>query len=129
MDAFEQVVSEVLWMEGYWVRSSARVELTKEEKRAINRHSSPPLGDRHRWLQGWREPPSRRRVQELPRLDGRKGSGFRRQQRRRSQTVQTLQRGGPARRCVQASSLAACSLRRLPSGPKDQAYACLRQYP
>lgn len=41
MDAFEQLVSEILWMEGYWVRSSVRVELTKEEKRAINRHSSP----------------------------------------------------------------------------------------
>jgi hypothetical protein len=41
MDAFEQVVSEILWMQGYWVRSSVKVDLTKEEKRSINRHSSP----------------------------------------------------------------------------------------
>jgi hypothetical protein len=41
MDAFEQVVSEVLWMSGFWVRTSVKVELTKEEKRLIGRHSSP----------------------------------------------------------------------------------------
>lgn len=41
MDAFEQLVSEILWMEGYWVRTSVKVELTKEEKRVIGRHSSP----------------------------------------------------------------------------------------
>lgn len=41
MDAFEQVVSEILWMEGYWVRTSVKVELTKEEKKAIGRPSSP----------------------------------------------------------------------------------------
>jgi hypothetical protein len=41
MDAFEQVVSEILWMDGYWVRNSVKVELTKEEKRAIGRPSSP----------------------------------------------------------------------------------------
>jgi len=41
VDAFEQVVSEILWMEGYWVRTSVKVELTKEEKRQIGRHSSP----------------------------------------------------------------------------------------
>lgn len=41
MDAFEQLVSETLWMEGYWVRTSVKVELTKEEKRQIGRHSSP----------------------------------------------------------------------------------------
>ena len=41
MDAFEQLVSEILWMEGYWVRTSVKVELTKEEKRLIGRHSSP----------------------------------------------------------------------------------------
>jgi hypothetical protein len=28
-------------MEGYWVRTSVKVELTKEEKRLIGRHSSP----------------------------------------------------------------------------------------
>ena len=41
MDAFEQLVSEILWMEGYWVRTSVKVELTKEEKKAIGRTSSP----------------------------------------------------------------------------------------
>jgi hypothetical protein len=41
MDAFEQLVSEILWMDGYWVRTSVKVELTKEEKRMIGRHSSP----------------------------------------------------------------------------------------
>jgi hypothetical protein len=41
MDAFEQLVSEILWMEGYWVRTSVKVELTKGEKRLIGRHSSP----------------------------------------------------------------------------------------
>ncbi len=41
MDAFEQVVSEILWLEGYWVRTSVKVELTKEEKRLIGRHSAP----------------------------------------------------------------------------------------
>lgn len=41
MDAFEQLVSEILWMEGYWVRTSVKVELTKEEKRQIGRPSSP----------------------------------------------------------------------------------------
>jgi hypothetical protein len=41
MDAFEQLVSEILWMEGYWVRTSVKVELTKEEKRQIDRPSSP----------------------------------------------------------------------------------------
>lgn len=41
MDAFEHLVSEILWLEGYWVRSSVKVDLTKEEKRAIGRHSSP----------------------------------------------------------------------------------------
>ena len=41
MDAFEQLVSEILWIEGYWVRTSVKVEITKEEKRNIGRHSSP----------------------------------------------------------------------------------------
>lgn len=41
MEAFEQLVSEILWMDGYWVRTSVKVELTKEEKRLIGRHSSP----------------------------------------------------------------------------------------
>jgi len=41
VDAFEQLVSEILWMEGYWVRTSVKVELTKEEKREIGRPSAP----------------------------------------------------------------------------------------
>ncbi|MGO8841495.1 MAG: hypothetical protein ACLQF1_10275 [Methyloceanibacter sp.] len=41
MDAFESVVSEILWRDGYWVRNSLKVELTKEEKAAIGRPSSP----------------------------------------------------------------------------------------
>jgi hypothetical protein len=41
MNAFEQLVSEILWMEGYWVRTSVKVELTKDEKRQIGRPSSP----------------------------------------------------------------------------------------
>lgn len=31
MDAFEQLVSEILWHNGYWVRSSVKVELTKKK--------------------------------------------------------------------------------------------------
>ena len=41
MDAFENVVSEILWRDGYWVQSSLKVELTKDEKVAIGRPSSP----------------------------------------------------------------------------------------
>lgn len=41
MDAFEQLVSEILWHEGFWVRTSVKVELTKAEKREIGRPSSP----------------------------------------------------------------------------------------
>jgi hypothetical protein len=41
MDAFEQLVAEILWMDGHWVRTSVKVELTKEEKRRIGRPSSP----------------------------------------------------------------------------------------
>ena len=41
MDAFEQLVSEILWMDGYWVRTSVKVDLTKEEKVQIGRPSSP----------------------------------------------------------------------------------------
>jgi hypothetical protein len=41
VDSFEQLVSEILWIEGYWVRTSVKVELTKEEKREIGRPSSP----------------------------------------------------------------------------------------
>ena len=41
MDAFEEVVSEILWKDGYWVRTSVKVELEKEEKVLIERPSSP----------------------------------------------------------------------------------------
>lgn len=41
MDAFENVVAEILWAEGYWVRTSVRVNLTKAEKVQIGRPSSP----------------------------------------------------------------------------------------
>jgi hypothetical protein len=41
VDSFEQLVSEILWMDGYWVRTSVKVELTKGEKREIGRHSTP----------------------------------------------------------------------------------------
>ena len=41
VDAFEQVVSEILWREGFWVRTSFKVELTPDHKKAISRPSSP----------------------------------------------------------------------------------------
>ena len=41
MDAFEKLIAEILWAEGYWVRTSVRVNLTKEEKVRIGRYSSP----------------------------------------------------------------------------------------
>lgn len=41
MDAFEQVVSEILWRDGFWVRTSVKVELTPDDKKAIGRPSSP----------------------------------------------------------------------------------------
>jgi len=41
MDAFESLVATLLRREGYWIWPSFKVELTKEEKRAIGRHSSP----------------------------------------------------------------------------------------
>src|SRR6267142_5488022 len=41
MDAFEQVVAALLEREGFWIRSRMKVALTKAQKRAIGRHSSP----------------------------------------------------------------------------------------
>ncbi|SRR6266566_4475230 len=41
MDAFENVVAAILQRRGYWTMTSVKVELTKAEKRAIGRHSSP----------------------------------------------------------------------------------------
>lgn len=41
MDSFESVVSTILERDGYWVKSTFKVGLTKEEKREIGRPSSP----------------------------------------------------------------------------------------
>lgn len=41
MDAFEQLVAELHWSLGYWVRTSVKVSLTKEEKVSIGRPSAP----------------------------------------------------------------------------------------
>src|SRR5262249_33558674 len=41
MDAFEAVVASILQRQGYWTLTSVKVELTKAEKRAVGRHSSP----------------------------------------------------------------------------------------
>ena len=41
MDAFEELASDIFWSEGYWVRTGVMVELTREEKIRIGRHSSP----------------------------------------------------------------------------------------
>ncbi|KUO56336.1 MAG: hypothetical protein APF78_01850 [Sphingomonadales bacterium BRH_c3] len=41
MDAFEKLAADIFWDEGYWVRTGVKVELTREEKIRIGRHSSP----------------------------------------------------------------------------------------
>lgn len=41
MDAFESLIALLLSREGYWVRPNLKVELTKAEKRRIDRPSSP----------------------------------------------------------------------------------------
>ena len=41
MDAFEQLASELFFRKGYWVQNSVKVDLSKEEKIAIGRPSSP----------------------------------------------------------------------------------------
>lgn len=41
MDAFEQLVGNLLGSEGYWVKRSIKVALTKEDKARIGRTSSP----------------------------------------------------------------------------------------
>ena len=41
MDAFERVVAQILNHQGYWTRTEFKVELTREEKKAIGRPSSP----------------------------------------------------------------------------------------
>jgi hypothetical protein len=41
MDSFEQLVAEILWQQGYWVRTSVKVDLTTEDKQAIELPTSP----------------------------------------------------------------------------------------
>lgn len=41
MELFEGIIKTLLEHEGYWVRQSFKVNLTKEEKRAIGKHSIP----------------------------------------------------------------------------------------
>lgn len=41
MNAFESLVGQLMEREGYWIRSNYKVNLTKEEKQAIGRPSSP----------------------------------------------------------------------------------------
>lgn len=41
MDYFESIISTLLEAEGYWVRKSFKVNLTKDEKRQIGKHSIP----------------------------------------------------------------------------------------
>jgi len=41
VNAFESVIALILRRQGYWIQQSVKVELTKEEKRTIGRHSSP----------------------------------------------------------------------------------------
>lgn len=41
MDYFESIIKTLLEHEGYWVRQSFKVNLTKQEKRNIGKHSIP----------------------------------------------------------------------------------------
>jgi hypothetical protein len=41
MDAFEHLVSEILWEKGFWVRTSVKVDLTKEDKLRIGKLHTP----------------------------------------------------------------------------------------
>ncbi len=41
MDYFENIIKRLIEQEGYWVRQSAKVNLTKPEKVAIGKHSIP----------------------------------------------------------------------------------------
>ena len=41
MDHFESLISTLLEFEGYWLRRSFKVNVTKEEKRKIGKHSIP----------------------------------------------------------------------------------------
>lgn len=41
MDSFEHVIASILERKGYWTRTAVKVDLTTEDKKAINRPSSP----------------------------------------------------------------------------------------
>lgn len=41
MDHFESLISTLLEAEGYWVRRSFKVDVTKEDKKLIGKHSIP----------------------------------------------------------------------------------------
>ena len=41
MDAFEQIIGQLLIEEKYWVRHSVKIDLSLEEKREINKPSTP----------------------------------------------------------------------------------------
>ena len=41
MDYFESIIKRLLEEDGYWVKQSFKVELTKAEKRAVGKHSIP----------------------------------------------------------------------------------------
>ncbi|AEJ00560.1 hypothetical protein Nit79A3_0681 [Nitrosomonas sp. Is79A3] len=41
MDHFENIISTLLEAEGYWVRRSFKINVTKEEKHLIGKHSIP----------------------------------------------------------------------------------------
>jgi hypothetical protein len=41
VDAFEQLAAELLFANGWWVQTSVKVHLTKEEKKQVGRHSAP----------------------------------------------------------------------------------------
>ena len=41
MEAFEQIVARVFDRDGYWIKQSYKVDVTKEEKRLIGTHSMP----------------------------------------------------------------------------------------
>jgi hypothetical protein len=91
MDAFEQLVSEILWMQRYWVRTSVKVELTKEEKREIGRALIAALVTRCCRLQRPRQYTADRRGQKLHRLSRRTRLRIRRQQSGSRQTLQAIQ--------------------------------------
>jgi hypothetical protein len=41
MDAFEELIAEIFWKEGFWVQKSFKVDLTKEQKKQLDNPSMP----------------------------------------------------------------------------------------